>query len=102
MEKDDFDGGNGGGVISGHLQRVKHVRVQNRRVRDARKRSKMEKVARNECKKKNILQSVYRNNKKCQKPYFITLLLFRNQGVLIRLFVSAVNNVLVRLLHNEF
>lgn len=42
---------NGGGVISGHLQRVKHVRVENRRVRDARKRSKMEKAARNECKK---------------------------------------------------
>lgn len=48
------------------------------------------------------LQSVYRNNKKRQKPYFITLFLFRNQVVLIRLFVSAVNNVLVRLRHNEF
>lgn len=56
---------NGGGVISGHLQRVKHVKVENRRERGARRRSKMEKVARNECKKtKKVCTEIIRNARK--------------------------------------
>lgn len=52
----------GGGVIPGHLQRVKHVRVESRRVRDARKRSKVEKVARNECEKPyKVCREIIRN-----------------------------------------